>query len=61
MYKIIERNGKYYLIEAGYGFNMDRSTVTEYNEVDKFNRLRNGRCVFQGKWDDCIAFVDKVN
>ena len=57
MTRMIEKNGKYYLIETGYGFNTERSSVTEYAEVDEFGRLRNGKCVFQGTWEECIEFV----
>ena len=57
MTRTIEKNGKYYLIETGYGFDAEHSSVTEYDELDMFGRLRNGRCVFQGTWEECILFV----
>lgn len=60
MTHVIEKNGKYYLIETGYGFNVERSSVTEYDGVDRFGRFCNGRCVFIGTWDECLSFVENL-
>lgn len=45
-----------YYIETGYGFNPNTSTVIRY-EFDENGRPTNGKCVFRGKWEDCINYA----
>jgi len=56
----VEKNGKFYVVETGYGFNTARSTVHCYNRVDQFGRLIDGECIYMGDWDDCMKFVESL-
>ena len=42
-------------LETGYGFNPDTSTVIQYEFED--GRAVNGKCVFRGKWEDCVKYA----
>lgn len=55
----VEKNGKFYVIETGYGFNPATSTVRCYHRVE-FGMLMDGECIYMGDWDDCIAFVENL-
>ena len=60
MTEYVKKNGKTYVIETGYGFDMDNSEVRCYNGVDKFGRLIDGEFIFRGTWKECIEFVENL-
>lgn len=49
--------GNYYL-ETGYGFAINKATVTEVIGVDKFGRVIFGKCVFCGTWSECQRYAN---
>lgn len=55
-----KKNGVYYYIETGYGFDVLHSKVIKYKSADVYGTLKDGELIFTGTFFDCVDYVENI-